>query len=382
MSKSQVDIAVRQLMVFARLFTKSWGTPQSLKSLKQILDSHLSKQLTMELVERYNPKMVITKASLTRKRKGNERRDCRSTWKGGIGTWRGASCPRWPATSRTSSPADNTKWCHWKGLFSTRERRGLALHLAATGDHGYRIRAANANELLKHGISSLLLQNPFYGSRKPAAQFRSALENVSDLFVLGASLAFECATLIRWFGEDYGPRVITGISMGGYNAGFAASNLPFRVGLVPCLSWTTAASRLRAGEPSRWKQLERELENPAFIAGISEIKSDWLPQLHDREREWEVGLDTPAKKFLLDSDGTTNLKQFPVPFDPSLTKFVVAEGDAYIERTGAPDIRDLWPGCEVHSIPGVGHVLGYFQHGRTFCRVIREVLERAEEGSS
>ena len=35
------------------------------------------------------------------------------------------------------------------------------------------------------------LENPYYGLRKPATQFRSSLHYVSDLFVMGAALILE-----------------------------------------------------------------------------------------------------------------------------------------------------------------------------------------------
>ena len=51
--------------------------------------------------------------------------------------------------------------------------------------------------LRERGVASLLLENPFYGLRKPKAQLRSSLRNVSDLFVMGASLMLESIVLGR-----------------------------------------------------------------------------------------------------------------------------------------------------------------------------------------
>ncbi|KAI6203136.1 C4orf29-like protein [Aphelenchoides besseyi] len=365
---SQVDIAFRQILFFAKLFTKQWGNPRVLKSLKEILDTHLSKQLSMELVEHYQPKMVITKDY---EQKGFKHME-------------GHFISPLALHSPHLFPEEQMKMSHWRGVFPTMNSRGMTIHLAATGDHGYRWRETNVTELLKSNVGSIMVTNPFYGKRKPQAQWRSALENVSDLFILGAALAFECAYLVRWFGRDNGPIGITGMSMGGYNAGFAASNLQFPVCLVPCLSWTTAAPVYTLGTLSRavnWKNLEVQLKSPDFRSAIGEIKNcDWLDRLHDKNVKWHHGLDSDVKRFMwILMDQFTNLEQFPVPVATNLVKFVVAEDDAYIERTGAPDIRELWPGTEVLSLKNVGHVLGIFQHGHSFRRVILEMLQRTEQ---
>ena len=62
-----------------------------------------------------------------------------------------------------------------------------------------------------------MLENPFYGSRKPPGQVRSQLNHVSDLFVMGLALIFECLVLRKWLeGEGLEPVGLTGVSMGGH----------------------------------------------------------------------------------------------------------------------------------------------------------------------
>ena len=43
----------------------------------------------------------------------------------------------------------------------------------------------------ERGVGSLILENPYYGLRKPKGQLRSSLHYVSDLFVMGACLIME-----------------------------------------------------------------------------------------------------------------------------------------------------------------------------------------------
>ena len=51
------------------------------------------------------------------------------------------------------------------------------------------------------------------------------------------------------------------------------------------------------------------------------------------------------KNSLFDlQDECTHLKNFDVPFDPSLIVIVVAENDAYQPREGVAALPDIWPG--------------------------------------
>lgn len=74
-----------------------------------------------------------------------------------------------------------------------------------------------AMPLLKNGIAAILVENPYYGLRKPKDQVRSSLHYVSDIFVMGGCLILECIVLLRWCERmGLGPLGVTGISMGGH----------------------------------------------------------------------------------------------------------------------------------------------------------------------
>ncbi|XP_064306553.1 protein ABHD18 isoform X4 [Phalacrocorax carbo] len=111
-------------------------------------------------------------------------------------------------------------------------------------------------------MASLLLENPYYGCRKPKDQLRSCLKNVSDLFVMGGALVLESAVLLHWLErEGYGPLGMTGISMGGHMASLAVTNWPKPLPLIPCLSWSTASAVFTTGVLSKavnWRELEKQ----------------------------------------------------------------------------------------------------------------------------
>ena len=72
--------------------------------------------------------------------------------------------------------------------------------------------------LKKEGLGAVILENPYYGSRKPQEQTLSQLLHVSDLFVMGLTLILETLVLRDWLeGErGLGPVGVTGSSMGGH----------------------------------------------------------------------------------------------------------------------------------------------------------------------
>ena len=128
--------------------------------------------------------------------------------------------------------------------WSKNGRKPMCLHLAGTGDHYFwRRRNFMAKPLMKEsGIASILLENPYYGVRKPKDQLRSNLNYVVDLLVMGAGLVLESLVLLHWCDQQgFGPLGITGISMGGHMASLASTAWPKPLAIVPCLSWSTAS---------------------------------------------------------------------------------------------------------------------------------------------
>ncbi|KAM6923492.1 protein ABHD18 [Xenentodon cancila] len=144
------------------------------------------------------------------------------------------------------------------------KNRPVCIQLAGTGDHFFwRRRTLMARPMVREtGMASVLLENPYYGYRKPKDQLRSSLKNVSDLFVMGGALILESTVLLRWLErEGYWPLGMTGISMGGYMASLAVTNWPKPIPLVPCLSWSTASSVFTTGVLSKavnWTELEKQ----------------------------------------------------------------------------------------------------------------------------
>ncbi|XP_062514472.1 protein ABHD18-like [Corticium candelabrum] len=283
-------------------------------------------------------------------------------------------------------------------------RRSICLHLAGTGDHYFwRRRNLMAKPLAREkGIASILLENPYYGSRKPQNQLRSSLHHVSDIFVMGAALVAESAVLFNWCNQQgFELLGITGVSMGGHMASVASCFWPKAIAVVPCLSWSTASCVFTEGvfrDACAWPVLQEQLHvfedgslmkqlckhsihnNPDRLieSAVNKHDSRSLPAMisHDRKikHRWRVPpLALSTMQNVMDT--YTHLSNFPRPHPGSSVICVVAKEDRYIPRDHVTPLTDIWPDCEVRYTPG-GHVTGYLFRQQTFRTAISDAFDR------
>ncbi|XP_075247624.1 protein ABHD18-like [Convolutriloba macropyga] len=263
--------------------------------------------------------------------------------------------------------------CHFWACIPKNRCRSVVLHFAGTGDHYYlRRKLSFANPLLEHNIGSIVIENPFYGKRKPRTQFRSQLNYVSDLLIMGTALVMEANVLMNFVEkENFGFPALTGISLGGYTSSLAATAWSKPVPLIPCLSWTTSAN--------------------VYTQGILSSFVNW-PKLRQNMPDLSALSQNPDLKILLDSvngsisaetllyqilEVSTHLSNYSPLVDPKLATVVVAEKDAYIPRNTDDLTNDVWPGATRVNI-NVGHMQGIFMHTQTFLKAILETVERYE----
>lgn len=236
----------------------------------------------------------------------------------------------------------------------------LVALLVHTGDHGYTIRLKNnAIPLAEQGIASLLIENPFYGNRKPENQIRSSLRHVTDLIVLGGALVGEVNGLFNYFEEsgEYGPYVVSGFSMGGLISGFCATLSPFNgnksgIGIVPCVAPHSA--------------------KPIFCGGLLHERVDWetlcsqLPSACNSKQN--------AKEKLEEVLDRTDLRTFPLPQIPEASIIICAEHDQYVPNSG-PVIHEHWKGSQLRFLPAAGHVTTSLLHRRVLNLAIQDSIQ-------
>uniref|UniRef100_F6VAA5 Uncharacterized protein n=1 Tax=Ciona intestinalis TaxID=7719 RepID=F6VAA5_CIOIN len=265
MSMSRVDLIYRRL-ILTKFYTRGWGKPEEMKKLLK-MQKLISNRKTCAGLVSPDYKVNIDKKI--------EYKEC-TVLRGSFVT---------PAMNILSEVVPTvSQTARFEIVMPQKELhdgnsgvRPACIHMAGTGDHGFhRRRELLGKPLLESGITSVLLENPFYGSRKPKDQWRSGLLHVNDLFVMGSCLILEAQVLLHWLKRNgYGPLGLTGISMGGHMASLAATNWPEPLAVIPCMSWTSASVVWTEGVLSRaipWRVLELQYaKNPVFEREIMKL---------------------------------------------------------------------------------------------------------------
>jgi len=449
---SKFDVVYRSLLL-TNFFTKGWGKPEDLKSIFELRRKLAKRSEALTYVNKSHP------ITITKDEKWSDHRRIEGHFKTPFADYLPHLLP----------PESQT--AYFQAILPLKEAnqgrlKPICIQYAGTGDHFFwRRRRLMALPLLKErGVSSIILENPFYGLRKPKEQFRSSLQQVSDLFVMGAALILESLVIMNFCErEGFSPIIAHGISMGGHMASLGATVWDKPIGLVPCLSWTSASLTFTKGALTgaiNWDLLEKqycqhdaykevvvkmiEFEESAHQAGVDFAQHmDRLAQLEELKQsaarwdhlktklnsESDINLnqfDVPnnqagsfsmgnqtlspesspnkqkSNKFVEmipkilrndakgagDSlhreavyfmrgimDECTHLRNYDVPFDPSLIHIVVAENDGYYPREGMAALPDLWPGAKVQYIQGKGHVSSYLTKQNVFRKAIYDCID-------
>ncbi|XP_046748361.1 protein ABHD18 isoform X4 [Diprion similis] len=425
MPASRLDAVYRSLLL-TKFFTKGWGKPENLKRIFEFRKIVANREACCNLIPTNYP-VTITK--------DEEWSDCHIL----EGSFQSPFDQNLPGLM-----PEETRTAHFQVVlprkWESQQVKPICLHLAGTGDHFYwRRRNLIARPLLKEaGIGAILLENPFYGLRKPKDQIRSSLHNVSDIFVMGGCLIMESIVLLNWCEQQgFGPLGLTGLSMGGHMASLAATNWPKPIPLVPCLSWSTASPVFTEGVMSasiNWHLLESQYfadevyqndlakmvkvvtQDDAFLAGqhfakhypesmnrMDKLKKEATDSdrvvTADSKTEQKMSGDKlsrgahsltdvqnnknnskwrerEALQFMRGvMDECTHLKNFEVPVDTELIIAVCARDDAYVPREGCMGLEQIWPGAEIRFIDA-GHVSAYLLHQKLFRSTIVEAFTR------
>ncbi|XP_063698704.1 protein ABHD18 [Culicoides brevitarsis] len=280
MPPSKLDAIYRSLLL-TKFFTKGWGKPENLQRIFEFRKLISNRETCYNLVPKDYP-IEITKEEVTS--------DCRII-DGKFTTPLELYLPGLVPKCAQDAHFQMVLPLQWKDPV----HKPMCIHLAGTGDHYFwRRRNLIAKPLLKEAnLGAIILENPFYGMRKPKDQHASSLHNVSDIFVMGGCLVLESLVLLNWCERNgYGPLGITGLSMGGHMASLAATNWPKPLVLVPCLSWSTASAVFTQGVMSQsinWDVLETQyfsdgnyreklskmvtIVDDAFLAGQQFVKT-------------------------------------------------------------------------------------------------------------
>ncbi len=218
----------------------------------------------------------------------------------------------------------------------------VCLHFAATGDEGFFRRRAFVKPLLQRGIGAVILENPYYGLRRPATQKNIGVASVADQMMMSHAAVEEGLALLKWLRDDgYDHLGVSGYSMGGYTASYIAALSDEALAAIPIATGASPA--------------------PVFTQSPLARIPDWSALGGSRGRD--------LLRALL---GTFSIKNLPRPVDPDLAILVSGRRDAIVPPSQVRALARHW-GSRVYWTPN-GHLTGYWNNRRLIHEVICEAF--------
>jgi len=225
-------------------------------------------------------------------------------------------------------------------------RPPVCLMLAATAEEGFLRRRIFTEPLVRKGVGVLLLENPFYGSRRPARQVAAVLRTVEDQFAMNLATVEEARALLLYLHrEGYEHIGVSGYSQGGIMAAFGAALTPFPVRVVPRGAGAAA--------------------EPIFCHHALSKAMRW-----DRLAD-EAGSLEAAQKLFAECLDPVRVDRFSPPVDPTLAILVSARRDGFVPAEEAERLHAHWAGSELRWLEA-GHVTSAVLH---YARHRRAILD-------
>lgn len=222
----------------------------------------------------------------------------------------------------------------------------VVLMMASFNDHGYDTRQAIAKYLLRRNIAVAILENPFYGLRRPREG--QPLQTASDLLTMGIAAVrdgLEVLAMLR--SRDNWQLGVAGYSMGANTAALVAA---VSDGPVACAALAASHS-----------------PGPVFTEGALRASVDWEA----------LGGDG-AVADLAGLFGQATVLRFEPQAHLSKAVILGVEGDGYVPRSATIELASHWPGSELHWIPG-GHATVLWSRKRTLADLIERSFDRLDD---
>lgn len=226
----------------------------------------------------------------------------------------------------------------------------VCLMLAATGEEGFVRRRLFAAPLVRAGIGALLLENPYYGRRRPRGQLGPALRTVADQFAMNTSTVEEARALLAWLVREGHAQVgATGYSQGGMMAAFAGALTPFEMAVIP----------RGAGASAR----------PIFTESALAQTFDW------KKLASEMRTRDEARRYFETCLEPVVVTRYPPPKAPELAVLLAARSDGFIPPSDVETLHRHWPGSELRWLDA-GHVTAVLFHRSPHRRAVLDAFER------
>ncbi|MEO6773232.1 MAG: alpha/beta hydrolase family protein [Kofleriaceae bacterium] len=230
----------------------------------------------------------------------------------------------------------------------------VCLMLAATGEQGFARRRRFAAPLLSRGIAAVLLENPFYGVRRPRGQIGPVLRTVEDQFAMNLATVDEARALLAWLRREGFPRVgVTGFSQGGMMAAFAGALTDFPVACVPRCAGDRAL--------------------PIFLDSALASSVDW------RRLARDAGSESAARDQFARCLAPVCVSRHAPPLAPAGAVIVASRHDGFVPVAEARALHAHWAGSELRMFD-TGHVTASLLDAEPHRQAIADALARLPPG--
>lgn len=249
-----------------------------------------------------------------------------------------------------------------------KEGSPIVIFLPATGDEGFSMRRSLYSTPLArdHGISSILVQLPYYGKRRLPDQATYAMDKLQ--YYSGQSLAavMEGNILVRWLREEqgfHGKIAFSGLSYGGSMAALAN---------IFCKYSVASIAFVPANSP-----------NDAYVEGEMARTVQW--------HMFPNGKQDASDLFTIMDIGKTSIREKDTPILPNEPKKVYLQISAVYDRYiplkcadfmyyGMQQLRNLAYSKLIY-IPG-GHATGFVFYRKFYLEKIVEGIQLLDQYGS
>lgn len=219
--------------------------------------------------------------------------------------------------------------------------------MAAWNEHDPKERVRLAELLAKRHISSYILENPYYGERRPDDVNPQPIRTVSDFFRMGVGAVTEgraLLTTLRGLGHQPG---VAGYSMGGNVAALVSAMVSFPVATAPLAPSYSPA--------------------PVYLDGVLRGGIDW------KALGGEEGAEHRLRQLLL----RASVLELPAPPHARDAVLVAARADAYVPSSASRALHAHWPGSELRWSRG-GHATLIWWRKPALVDAIVDSFDRVE----
>lgn len=263
----------------------------------------------------------------------------------------------------------------------------VAFNVPQLGAEGYAWRESMFAALAAdHGVVVVLLENAFFGARRPAAYRAGALtiRTAAEILLYGACSQSEGAAFLAHLHRRGLRRLaVFGASFGGCMAASIAPQLDFPVACAALLAAHSAEAVFLDSSYARtirWARLAKHGPAPSFdyaraatLAGGS-VLEDPRRTAPARDHDAEAWARAQMRAVLRVTDG----RRHPPPLAPEASVIVAARGDGYIPFDSPRILHRHWGAASrLWEVPG-GHVTGFVLADGVFRKAVLASLAKLE----